>query len=319
MSQWKIVTCTELPVPSQCSDLLRVVPEDPYHLECPVIGKERVIYVQRGQRAVVRWPLRDRKGQPIPSSLCPLQEISSSSSEVSSTAAGSDRRYVVRIHDAFGDSPVIYQVLAAQALLSEECTVLEWTLPAVVVQDAGVFRFEAAVVEGSDSLIWSNTGLLSVESGFFGAVEKTGVSGPPSLGEIRTYLRDTLAENTLWKELEFPDIDLIHAILRPVQQWNETPPHVARFNARNFPWRYHWLRAIVAELLFSAALWYERNRLPAQHGGIAVDPRQRFQPYLSVAERLRQEWKEFMMHQKAVINSRLWMQSYGSAYGFRPW
>lgn len=315
-----IITCTDLPHPRSCQDLLRIAPVDPMHLDCPVIGRERVIYVQRGQRAVIWWPLRDRQGHPVPLALCPLGDGSSSSSSSSMSADNSNRQYVVRIHDALGDSPVIYQVLATNRSteLEDGCAVLEWTLPTKVADDPGIFRFEVAIVEG-DGLIWSNTGLLSVERGLFGNVRSTGTDGPPSLGEIRTYLRDTLAENTLWKELEYPDVDIIHAMLRPVEQWNETPPDVGRFNGRNFPWRYHWIRAIVAELLFSVALWYERNRLPAQHGGITVDPRARFQSYMTVAQSLRQEWKEFMMFQKAVINARQMMGSVGSAYGRFAW
>lgn len=321
-----IITCTDVPPPQSCRDLLRIAPSDPLHLDCPVIGKERVIYVQRGQRAVVWWPLRDRQGQPVPLSLCPLEEFSSGSSSSSSSVSSAgppqeaSRHYVVRIHDALGDSPIIYQVLAVHRVADpgDGCAVLEWTLPAKIVDDPGIFRFEVAIVE-EDSLIWSNTGLLSVERGLFGNVTLTGTDGPPSLGEIRTYLRDTLLENTLWKELEYPDVDIIHAMLRPVEQWNETPPDVGRFNGRNFPWKYHWIRAIVAELLFSAALWYERNRLPAQHGGIAVDPRARFQSYMSVASSLRQEWKEFLMFQKAAINARQMMTSIGSAYGRFSW
>jgi hypothetical protein len=90
---------------------------------------------------------------------------------------------------------------------------------------------------------------------------------------------------------------------------------VAYFSTRNFPYHDNWLKATISNLMKIAAVWYERNRLQATHGGITVDDRDKLNPYLQVSMQLQEEWKEFVMWKKVQINAGLAVGIVGSPYG----
>lgn len=309
------------PTQENCADLGIVSPDDVTHDGCPVLGKSRMVVVAKGQLATIRWPLRDRKGQAVSLAtclLCPgvddVVDPTPSSSSSSSEVLCQEGQVLARISDALGVNPVIYQIVGS--VHDVQAGVVDIQLTDDIVSVAGLLRLEIGVTNG-ESLVFSEQGYLSVEQGLFGDTQPHNLQGgPPSLMEIRTQLRDTLIQNDLLNNVEFPDVEIVHSILRPVQEWNETPPPVAYFTAGNFPWRNAWLNAIVANLLMIAAHWYERNRLPASHGGITVDDRNKANPYLVVAKLLRQEWKEFLIHKKVQINAERAAGSVGSSYNY---
>jgi hypothetical protein len=272
------------------------------------------VYAARGAKASIRWPLRTSKGEVPKLDVCQFEQaVSSSLSENSNSSSLSfgTQRIVVRIFDAFGEDNRIYELEGRLASL--DCAQVDFAVPQAVMDEAGVYRLEIAIMDG-DRPVFIDKGLLSIEPSLFGNINVQGMLGPLTILEVRTKLRDTLAENTLWKEFEFSDADIVYAIMRPIREWNETPPPVAHATTRNFPFRYHWLNATAAELLFNVALWYERNRLPSSHGGISVDAKAKFNPYMQVAQQLRTEWREFIVRQKAVINAYALMQSIPSPY-----
>lgn len=304
------------PVQQNCADLSLVSPEDTLRDGCPVLGKSRMVVVAKGQCATVRWALRDRQGQAV--SLvtcleCPGGEVIDPTSSSSSSLADCEPGQILaRFDDALGVSPVILQIVGTAYDL--QAGVVDIPLSEDLVAVPGIYRMEIGITNGSQ-LIFSELGYLSVERGLFGDTTPTYQQiGPPTLQEIRTQLRDTLLENDLLGAAEFSDLELIHSILRPIQEWNETPPPVAVLNAGNFPFRNAWMNAIVANCLMIAAHWYERNRLPASHGGITVDDRNKANPYLLVAQMLRKEWKEFVQHKKIQINVERASGTVGSSY-----
>jgi len=119
------------------------------------------------------------------------------------------------------------------------------------------------------------------------------VCGPLTIGEIRAALRDRCAEdNYLLDKVEFQDGDIMYAIKRPIDWWNETVPSgVPTYSYSTFPFRYHWTDAVIGELLRIAGLQLSRNRLQLNGGGITTDDKARAEVYLNLGNKLISEFK----------------------------
>jgi len=122
--------------------------------------------------------------------------------------------------------------------------------------------------------------------------------------EIRMALRDECpSDNFLLDELEFTDAEIMWAIRRPIDEWNETPPPVYNnMTPMTFPYRYHWVGAVIGELYLSAAAHYRRNRLPYNAAGMAVDDKNKSNEYETIGQNRRQEWVQWMKHKKIELN-----------------
>jgi hypothetical protein len=285
------VSETQIPdVSSSVSTRTCITPDDSRHDGCPVLGKTRYLVVDKGECACVEWAVRDRQGN-----VRELTDIDHA---------------VVRFQDALAVDPGLYELDAD--IMSTADGTITFALTSEIVNKAGIWQFQIGLLDADDNLLATDTGYLSVERGLFGDIST--FDGPLTLQEVRLQLRDTLIENSLLDDVEFDDVEILYSILQPVREWNEKPPPVAFFNAGNFPYHYHWLKAVVANLLITAAHWYERNNLQATHGGIAVNDRAKANPYLAVSQLLRKDWLEFVTSKKIEINARLFMGSIGSAY-----
>jgi len=181
-------------------------------------------------------------------------------------------------------------------------------------RDAGsVYQIQVAIVEVSSSRpVLLNTCIWLVEEGLWGDV--TARTGMPSFGEIRSHMRDTAIENDLLDDVEFDDEEVIRAIVRPIDQWNETPPPVASFSCATFPYRYHWLQAIVGELMMTGVHHYARNNIKVDHGGVSGNFKDKAPEYAQIAQLYRGEWKEFIDMKKLEINTGMAINSLDSPY-----
>lgn len=286
---------------------------DQTHLDCPVITKSRVISFPRGTAATLQWEVRDGAGRTV--DLTGLLGTVDFGTTTTTANPSSLAQVVFRFRMAGSASPTVYQVIgdaweADQGLVRVD-------IPSTVYDCPGIWLFDVAVSDDEGYVRVIDSGMISVERSMFISADPSVVSqGPLTLDEIRIHLRDTAAENDLSAEVEFDDTEIIQAIIRPIQEWNETPPTVAIFDTGNFPYRYWWLQAVTASLLMTAAHWYRRNKLQIQtKGGINDDSKNRDQAYTQAAMLLRQEWKEWMRHKKVEINMRLASGSIGSPYG----
>jgi len=288
---------------------------DETHNDCPVLTKSRLITATKGVAATVRWEMRNKNGEVL--DLCSIMpdccldlnpaEDSSSFSENSYDQA----RVVFRFTEALWMDPLICEVEGH--CYRADLGLVDVVLPADVYDCPGIYNLEVGLYDSNGDLVATDKGYISVERGLFGT--QSADIGPVTFGEIRLQLRDTMFENDLLDDVEFDDAEVILSIVRPVREWNEKPPRVSIHTTRNFPYHDHWLRAIIANLLKIAGMWYERNRLQAEHGGIQVDDRNKLNTYLGVAGQLNQEWQDFMITQKAQINAALAWGSVGSPYG----
>lgn len=132
--------------------------------------------------------------------------------------------------------------------------------------------------------------------------------------EIRLAMRDYCPSfNTLLDDLEFSDIEIIFAVQRPVDEWNETPPDLQasgfRYTYNTFPWREHWRQATIGYLLQAGAIHQQRNNFTYAAGGVSVNDKDKATPYLGISERLLANWREWLLTKKREINIGL---CYGS-------
>lgn len=142
--------------------------------------------------------------------------------------------------------------------------------------------------------------------------------GPITIAELRMALMDYACSNTLLDEVEFTDSEIMFAIRRPIDRWNETSPNVIAYTPATFPWREHWMICTVGYLMRAAAHKYRRNNLTYQAAGLNVADMDKFNEYEKVAALRVEEFDKWMMNKKIEINVSLGVGSLGSAYG-RAW
>lgn len=137
--------------------------------------------------------------------------------------------------------------------------------------------------------------------------------GPLTIPEIRLALLDLETTtggapfSNLLDDVEFQEVEIVHAMRRVVDKWNETPPPVNRHTPASFPYRYWWLQGTCAHLLLMGAARYRRNRLDYQAGGVAINDQSKANEYEQVGRLKMQEFDQWMMHEKTRINmDRLW-------------
>lgn len=129
---------------------------------------------------------------------------------------------------------------------------------------------------------------------------------PITIPEVRMLLMDRCpADNSLLDDFEFSDAQIVFAIRRPVDEWNETLPQIEgyQFTPATFPYRYHWLNATASELLRMASRNLIRNKLDYNAGGLNVNDKSRGPIYAQLCEQMHTEWMQWMRHEKARINA----------------
>lgn len=162
---------------------------------------------------------------------------------------------------------------------------------------------------------------LVVEPSLFAEAARPDLSRPQSaiitLPEIRLELRDLDASfNALLDEVEFKDAEIMAAIRKPVDKWNETLPYepTLQYRYEHFPFRYNWIRATCGYLLETAAHWYRRNDLEVSAGGVAVADRNKHRTYEPKAQELLREYDQWCRQQKVARSMALAWGTVGS-----PW
>lgn len=291
-------------------DLILIEPRDSVHEGCPILTKDRNVMVTKGQCGIVQWPMRFSNGDTADLSECFPTESSESGSESESVTGDVEIRVRFQL---CGEGKILAG--APVTVVDAEAGLVQFPIPNVVCQFAGIYKFQIALLEaGTDHVLFSDSGLLSVETGLWGDQNQT--SGPPTLNEIRMHLRDRELENDLLRDVEFDDAEIMFAILRPVQEFNETPPPIPPFSCRTFPFKYFWLNAIVAELMKTAAHHYVRNKMQSTSGGLSIDDKAKDADYLKMASYYTQEWKEFIVQKKVEINVGRGYNTQTSLYSF---
>ncbi len=211
-------------------------------------------------------------------------------------------------------------ITSAAGIVDADCTItdaatgqIRCQLPDAVKDIPGIYIAEFAVLDASDDMTFSNVLWVVVDEGLFGTHDES--IGPPSLAEIRLFLRDYTQENELIDSVDFDLSEIAAAITLPVREWNESLPPLPRtYTSRTFPWRFHWLKAICGYLYSTAAEHYRRNHLPYNAGGTQIDDKNKFNQYEQKSQQLLQEWHQFMTTKKASLNINRGFGEFNSSY-----
>lgn len=303
-------------VSALCDGVPVHTPEDSCHEGCPVLTKTRHVVIPKGAVACIDWPMRFPTGTGMDLSNCFPSEASISISE---SEAGTSKEVRVR----FAACDVSSNTLEVEGEIVEDAAAqgrVRANVPPAVYQEAGIYQMQFGIVDpgengAADTVFAIDGGLLSVEGTLWGDTRQA--VQPPTLNDIRMHLRDTPIENDLLADYEFDNDEVINALVRPIRQWNETPPPIAVHTCRSFPYRYYWLQAVVGELLRTAAHHYMRNNLKVQHGGVSGNIKDKYKEYMATAQMYRDEWLIFVDQKKVELNAAAAFGVTQSAYD--PW
>lgn len=262
----------------------------------PVLTRTRAVSVSQGQCAVIDWQMIDNQGRPVD-----LRPCEASTPE-------NTFKIVFRLKEqlALGNARVPLQVDAEIMEASEGKVRVELTRG--MTEFPGIYYGEMALVRApvedanNPCVIFSNMLSVIVNRSTFGPQGQQ--SGPPSIAEIRLHLRDSSpAESYLLEHVMFDDAEIALAITRPVMYWNEVPPPLdTTYNTQNFPFRYHWLEGICANLFFMVAEQYRRNQLSYSAAGMSVDDQNKEASYERAGQARWQAYREWVRATKASIN-----------------
>jgi hypothetical protein len=266
----------------------------------PVLTRTRAITIKQGEYAEIVWQMHDQNGVPL--NLSGLGD---------GMGPGDDIKVVLRLKEqiALGNSNPVAEFDASISNAAEG--MVSVTLLPNATGLAGIYYAEFALVyvpaSDSDPLgpataMFSNTCSLIITRGTFESYGRPG--GPPSIAEVRLHLRDSgPSESYLLENLMFDDAEIALATTRPVMYWNEIPPPLSpMYNTQTFPYRYHWLEGICANLFMMVAEQYRRNQLDYQAGGMAVNDQNKEANYERAGQARWQAYREWVRATKASIN-----------------
>jgi hypothetical protein len=115
--------------------------------------------------------------------------------------------------------------------------------------------------------------------------------------KIRRFMRDNPYLNRLTAGHESSDEDIVDAIEDAIDDFNNTPPFIARYNLANPPPLYILKRGVVLCLLESVGLLNTRNSIQFSDGGISVNTNKTpeiqawLQLFSNKYEQKKREWK----------------------------
>lgn len=265
----------------------------------PVLTRTRAVSVSQGQCATIDWQMIDNQGRPVDLQPCGFGGPS---------APPPSFKVVFRLKEqlALGNARLPLQI-DAQVITAATGNVRA-ELTRGMTEYPGIYYGEMALVdimaeeEDKPCVVFSNIFSVIVNRSTFGPQGQQ--SGPPSIAEIRLHLRDSSpAESYLLEHVMFDDAEIALAITRPVMYWNEVPPPLdTTYNTQNFPFRYHWLEGICANLFFMVAEQYRRNQLSYSAAGLSVDDQNKEASYERAGQARWQAYREWVRATKASIN-----------------
>ena len=293
-----------LVTPQACEGQNIIVAATPTLHGRPLLARTKTFVLEAGQEAVLEHVMQDRQGNPIALSDCLI--------------GGATVRF--RLSEALTTGPDWQTAPGFTAVIVDASQGrVQVTLPGTATTRAGVYFGEFAfVVPGAGTsrrMVFSNIVYVVINRGLWGETA-IGDVGPPSVAEIRLHLRDTSPEESfLLDAIAFTDDEIAAAIIRPVEQWNATPPPGPRFTTTNFPYRYYWLEAICANLFLLAEERYRRNSLQYAAAGVQVNDYDKEVNYQRAGQLRQQLWMDFMRREKYRLNAEATITEIG---GFWP-
>lgn len=121
--------------------------------------------------------------------------------------------------------------------------------------------------------------------------------------EVRSFLWDRCgADNKILDDMQFADEQIMDAMRQAIDEWNDTPPDVARYTTTDFPYRHAWLIGTSAYLLRSLAINMIRNNATFATGTVTVNENDKGPVFKAISDQLFDEYRTWVMRKKREIN-----------------
>lgn len=293
---------------------------------CPIMTRVRAFLCQQGVRSTLEYQFTNREGRPLDlDAVLPGVDGTLSVSESDTQSVSPTGDIVARIRQA----GVTGQPNSKEPIYVVGCSPYEsatgkvrLTLTDNLVQRAGLYEMFFAIRDADEKPLLINRALLSIEHTLFADQPYSSdgqlTNGPPTIQEIRMYMRDSHRyENLLLDDVEFGDEEIVQAILAPINMWNDAlPPMKLKMKTTTFPYREQWKLAIAGYLFLSASHRYRRNALAYSAGGTGIDDQNKEREYAAAGEKLLQEYKAWVNDAKMSLNMQGVTSHFGSPYSW---
>lgn len=174
--------------------------------------------------------------------------------------------------------------------------------PAEVNFNNGVWFAEFKTYKEDGTLPHDYRAYVEIRKGMDGSCD----SDPNTITtlDVRMAIMDVSPEaNQLLDDLEFSDVQILAAVQRCIDEWEETPPSLGvHFNSRTFPYREHLIKGVVGYLMQQISYKYTRNRMQYNAAGMTLDSNDKGPQYIMLANAARGEWLQFVNAKKSELN-----------------
>ena len=272
---------------------------------CPILTMSNVYILSQGVTAIVQHVLRDRIGNPVNLEADGISEslsISTSFGQPDEAVSGTG---VEALFMAIGNATP--HIETKGVIVDAPNGVVQIRIPPAITNRPTLYNGTLYIVQNGER-VFANNLMLSVEPTVLNGWGCQALTGVPTIQEIRIHMADNPQQNNLLRDYEFNDAQIVDAILRPIQIFNEIPPILYwQASPTTFPGRIHWIEAVVGLLHEYAAANYRRNRLAVSAGGMVVDDKNREPQYMAVAEKARAGFMRW---------ATMWKVQYNASQGF---
>jgi hypothetical protein len=247
-----------------------------------------------------------------PADECPVPSMSSSSFSSSSSSSEGELKHGVEIiaKELPNSSTALFAIMAEIDPAKAAEGIIRIPITAAESAYAGVWCAMA--------IIWQHGVQRRLFPFYFDVTPNLRAynpSGPITMAEVRMAVRDVCPEmNFLLDAVEFKDEEIAWAIRRPIDYWNEIPPPIGLYSPVNFPYRYHWMEAVIGELLRMVAHWLRRNDLDYSAAGLTVRDTSKWPDYMKMGQERLQAWQVFVKNKKIEKNIAGGFASLGGYY-----
>lgn len=142
------------------------------------------------------------------------------------------------------------------------------------------------------------------------------------IDQIRLSILDYEELNELIGRQEIGDEEIKASINRTIEEFNTMPPPISSYTFLTFPSKEILITGTIAKLLLSGSLLHFRNQLNYNAGGISVSTHDKGGAYISLADKLYNQFKTLAGELKTTINIQemlLRRAGVGSSYGLLNW
>lgn len=184
-------------------------------------------------------------------------------------------------------------------------------IPAHAFKSPGVYLADFVWVNGSGERVGGEMRYLEVRPTL-----RHSNWGALTIPEIRMAIRDYPCSNHLLEDYEFSDHEIMFAIRRPIDEFNEMSPDIGLYDVTTFRWREHHLKCTIGLLMRTAAAAMRRNDMTYQATTLSVKDNDMHPVYEQTALTYIEEFKDWARRKKMEINLiRGWGVLRGPAYG----